>query len=136
MLLHPPGPWHGEDRNPEETVRIIGQPSQTHIPRLKSRQQRKEPAGFDHGMVGLGRAVAVDVPDAQQQKGEIDGDEDSAEDKGGFQRAQDQHEGEDEPALVVVSFHSVGNEFQLGIRETGRLGNPGRNTIRNSPRES
>lgn len=66
LMFSPPSPRHPKDRNTKETIGIIRQPCQTHIPRLKSRQQRKEPTSFDHRLVGLSSAVAVDVADAEE----------------------------------------------------------------------
>lgn len=44
----------------------------------------------------------MDVSDAQEQEGDVDGNEDAAEDKGGFERAEDEEEGKYEPALHTV----------------------------------
>ena len=82
-------PREVEDRNEEETVTVIRQTGQTDIPREERRQQRKQPTSLDDGLVRHGRAVAVDVADSEEQEGDVDCDEDTGEDKGGFQRAKD-----------------------------------------------
>lgn len=71
-------------RNPYKTITIIRQPSQTNIPRLERREQRKQPTGLDNRLIGRRGAVAVYVSDAEKQEGDVDGDEDAAEDEGGF----------------------------------------------------
>lgn len=114
-----------EDRNQEETVAVIGQTRQTGIPRQERRQQREQPTGLDDGFVGHGRAVAVDVADAEQQEGDVDCDEDTGKDEGGFQRAEHEEECEDEPALFFVSIL-----YSIRIILGGRV------TNRNKPRES
>ena len=73
-----------EDGNEEETVTVIRQTGQTDIPREERRQQREQPTGLDDGLVGHGRAVAVDVADSEEQEGDVDCDEDTGEDEGGF----------------------------------------------------
>lgn len=78
-----------ENRNEEETVTVIRQTGQTDIPREERRQQRKQPTSLDDGLVGHGRAVTVDVADSEEQEGDVDCDEDTGEDEGGFQGAKD-----------------------------------------------
>lgn len=59
-------PGEVEDGNEEETVTVIRQTGQTDIPREERGQQREQPTGLDDGLVGHGRAVAVDVADSEE----------------------------------------------------------------------
>ena len=44
----------------------------------------------------------MDVADSEEQEGDVHCDEDTGEDEGGFQRAEDEEECEDEPALLLL----------------------------------
>lgn len=118
-------PREVEDRNDEETVAAIRYTGQTDIPREERCQQREQPTGLDDGLVGLRWAVAMDVADSEEQEGDVHCDEDTGEDEGGFQRAEDEEECEDEPALRLLVY-SVCTYIYI------RRGN----TIKNKPRES
>ena len=96
-----------EDRNDEETVAVIRYTGQTDIPREERCQQREQPTSLDDGLVGLRRAVAVDVADSEEQEGDVDCDEDTGEDEGGFQRADDEEECKYEPALILLAYTYV-----------------------------
>lgn len=96
-------PGKVEHRNREETVTVIRQPSERDIPRQKSSQQREQTASFDDGGIGHGGAVAVNVADTQEEEGDVDGDKNGGEGEGGFEAAEDEEEGEDEPALHSIN---------------------------------
>ena len=67
----------------------------------------------------------MDVADSEEQEGDVHCDEDTGEDEGGFQRAEDEEECEDEPALLLLVYsvyiyiyiYILGGEIPLRINQ-------------------
>ena len=112
-------------RKPDIPIRIIRNTGQSVIPRGEGGEEGEEPAGLDDGSVRHPHRVAVQVPNAQQQEGQVEREEEREEGDGRAERAEHEDEGEDEPALWGWLFVSL---FVWGVFE-GR-GREGRRTMR------
>lgn len=88
-----------DDGNRDIPIRIIRNARQRVIPRRKRRQQTKEASRLDDRGIGLARRVPMQVSDAEEQKGEVEGEEEGKKGDGGAEGAEEDDGGEDEPAL-------------------------------------
>lgn len=114
------------DGNDEETVAVISKTSQGVVPGRESSQEAEESTG--HLDVGVGAAVgtALQVGDAEQEEGQVQGEEQHEEGDGGLEGAEQHDGGEDEPALL----HCQRDDFLHMSCEEGTL------TSRKRPMES
>ena len=87
------------NRHNKETITIIRNPRQRIIPRRERAQQREKSARLYNRGVGVAGGVAVEVADAEEHEGHVEGEEEGEEGDGGFEGAEDEEECEDEPAL-------------------------------------
>lgn len=83
-------------------VGIVENTSQRVIPSRKRRQQPEEPSGLDDRRVRRALGIAVQVSDAEEQEGQVQGEEEGEECDGGTERGDQEEGGEDEPALSRV----------------------------------
>lgn len=82
-------------------VRIIRDTRQSIVPGRERRQQPKEAAGFVDGHVDLAGRVALQVADAEEEKGQIEREEEEEEGDGRAKGSDEEDGGEDEPALLT-----------------------------------
>ena len=65
--------------NVHSPVRIVQDTRQRVIPRRERGQQAEEAAGFDDGRIGHAGAVGMQVADAEEQEGQVEGEEEGEE---------------------------------------------------------
>ena len=127
-LLHPhlpslDTPGEMQDRDDEETVRIVRDTGEGIVPSHEGREQGEESTGFDDGWVGRVGGVAVEIADAEEQKGQVQGQKEDEEGDGRAQRAEEEDKCEDEPALCLESVSwskvEVFSREISGCREAG-----------------
>lgn len=92
------GPREVSNRDNEEAVAGIRNTGQGIVPREEGSQQSKEATRLHDRGVGSS-TVMPEVADSQQQEGQIQREEKREERHGGLQGAQQEHEGENKPAL-------------------------------------
>lgn len=90
------------DGDDEEAVAGVGDTGQGVVPGGEGGQETEETAGLLDLEVGE-TVLGEQVGDTQEQEGQIQEEEQQEEGDGRLEGAQDQDEGEDEPALEVVS---------------------------------
>ena len=89
--------WHNE-----KAVRCIGNTSEGIVPCQEGSEKSKIATCLVAAFVWSCRSV-LEIPDRKQQEGHIEGEEEEEEGHGRFQRANEQNEREDEPALTRIS---------------------------------
>lgn len=89
------------DGNDEEAVAGVGNTGKGVVPGHESRQQTEQTTGLLDLEVGE-TVLGQQVGDAEQEEGQVQEKEKQEEGDGGLQGAEDQNEGEDEPALGNV----------------------------------
>ena len=87
------------DGNDKEAVAIIQYPGERVIPSRERCHQRKKATGFHDRYAWLAVGTGVQVPNSQEKKGHVQGEEEPEESDGGAEGAEDKEEGENEPAL-------------------------------------
>lgn len=97
------GPGEVGHRDYEEAVGVVGNTGQGVVPGGKGRHETEETTGHDDGRVGLALGVTVDVPNTQQQEGQVQEEEQQEEGHRRSQGAEEKDSGEDEPALKLKS---------------------------------
>ena len=102
LLLPRLAPGEMHNRHNKEAIAIIRDTRQGIVPRREGRQQGKETSRFHNGRVRVARGVTVEVSDAEEHEGHVEGEEEGEEGEGGLERAEDEEEGEDEPALGTL----------------------------------
>lgn len=90
------------NRDDEEAVAGVGDTGQGVVPGSEGGQETEETAGLLDLEVGE-TVLGAQVRDTEEQEGQIQEEEEQEEGDGGLEGAQDQDEGEDEPALGFVS---------------------------------
>lgn len=87
-MPHPPKrqPHSGENEN--IPIRVIRNPSQRIVPSRKRRQQAKETSSLDNRRVGHAGGIAMQVADAEEQEGEVKGEEKEEEGDGGAESGE------------------------------------------------
>lgn len=95
-LLRPREVRDGDD---EEAVRCIGDTGQGVVPGQERGQDTKGTSSAGQADMGFAAGRRVEVGDAEEEEGQVQGEEQQEEGDGGFQRAEQEDRGEDEPAL-------------------------------------
>jgi len=106
------GPWEVGDGDDEEGIAAVGDTGESVVPRGEGGEDTEDTTSLDAGFVG-----AVKVANAEHEEGQVEHEEEEEEGYGGAERADEQEEGEDEPALdchVSVLFISR-NILCLGL---------------------
>lgn len=86
------------DRNDEEGVGRVGNTGESIVPGQEGGDDAKGAAGAQAARAG--RAVlGLQVGDAQEEEGQVEGEKEQEEGDGGLERAEEEDRGEDEPAL-------------------------------------
>ncbi len=93
-------PWEVSDRNDEEAVGSIGDTGQSVVPGSKGGEDAKCPAGAGAAWA-WGAVDRTQISDTQEKEGEVEHEEEEEEGNGRFQGADQEKEGEDEPALTI-----------------------------------
>lgn len=88
------------NRNDEEAVAGIGNTGQGIVPGQESSEKSKEASCLDDAG-GWGAVSANKVADTEQEEGHVQAEEEGEECHGGAEGADQQDEGEDEPALLM-----------------------------------
>lgn len=86
------------NRDDEEAVAGVGNTGQSIVPREEGSQQSEEATRLHDRSIGSS-TVMPEVADSEQQEGQIQREEKREERHGGLQGAQQEHEGENKPAL-------------------------------------
>ena len=90
------------NRNNEETVAVIRQPSKSIVPREESTEEGEEPACLGELGVRHSHRVALHVGKCEEENGEVDEEEEGEECEGGSNGEEGYYRGEDEPTLLIL----------------------------------
>lgn len=103
-------------------VAIIRNTGEGVIPSQEGGQKSEKASSFDDGWVRVTFLVAVEIADAEQEEGEIEGEEEGEEGDGGAEGEDEEEGGEDEPALWKRRMFSrrIDASDQERVRQTMR----------------
>ena len=87
---------HGHNK---EAIAVVRNTRESIIPSQERTQQCEEPACLDEVLEWVAVGAAVNIPDRQQEEGDVDDEEECKEREGGFECAEEHERCEDEPAL-------------------------------------
>ena len=90
------------NRNNEETVAVIRQPSKSIVPREESTEEGEEPACLGELGVRHSHRVALHVGKCEEENGEVHEEEEGEECEGGSDGEEGDYRGEDEPTLFIL----------------------------------
>jgi len=98
LLLASLRPGEVDNGNDEERVASIGDTGQSVVPGSKCSKDAECATRFDAAGVGVTAGVA-EVADAEEEEGQVQSEEEEEEGHSGFEGADQEDEGKDEPAL-------------------------------------